>query len=323
MEKEIYKDIELRSEEVQEVMNRVPPSILRYGIGILAAIMGVLLVGSALFRYPETVTMEVTVTTQTPPAYIKSMSHGRIERLYVRNGERVEKGALLAVLENTADTEDILVLRQRLDDWQKAGTRPEKLDEIFFQRLPQLGSMQDSYASCLLAWNNYLQHWREGRIHETELSNAVAQLIADMGEWEKAYLPTAAINGQIAFMQPWKENQHVTANETMFVIVPVKDSPWMGKATLPIQGAGKMQTGQRTVVRLTGFPEQEYGFLEGKVASISPVPDETGNYVVEIHFPESVRFNNGKELPVLKVMTGTAEVIVRDYSLLERLFTYK
>ena len=67
MEKEINKDIELRSEEVQEVMNRVPPSILRYGIGILASIVVVLLMGSALFRYPETVQVEVTLSPWNPP----------------------------------------------------------------------------------------------------------------------------------------------------------------------------------------------------------------------------------------------------------------
>ena len=77
MEKETYKDIELRSEEVQEVMNRVPPAILRYGIGVLTAIVGVLLVGSALFRYPESVQVAVTVSTRTPPAYIKCENGGR------------------------------------------------------------------------------------------------------------------------------------------------------------------------------------------------------------------------------------------------------
>lgn len=55
MEEKQYKDIELRSEEVQEVMNKVPPAILRYGIGILATIVFVLLIGSAFFRYPETI----------------------------------------------------------------------------------------------------------------------------------------------------------------------------------------------------------------------------------------------------------------------------
>ena len=56
MEKE--KEIELRSEEVQEVMNRVPPAILRYGSGVLLG-------GSAWFSYPETVVTEFTLATGT------------------------------------------------------------------------------------------------------------------------------------------------------------------------------------------------------------------------------------------------------------------
>lgn len=322
MEKETYKDIELRSEEVQEVMNRMPPAILRYGIGVLTAIVGVLLVGSALFRYPDAVQVEATITTRNPPAYIRSMNGGRLERLYVRNGERVKKGTAMAVMENVADTEDMLALRQRLADWQKMGARLERLDGIFFHRLPGLGSVQGAYASCLLAWNSYLQHLGEGRIHETELSNAVAQLMTAVSEWARMNLPTAPVDGRVAFMQPWKVSQHVAADETMFVVVPEKDSPLTGKAALPMQGAGKVKVGQRAVVRLTGFSEQEYGFLEGEVASISPVPDEAGNYVMEIRFPDSTRFSNGKELPVLKVMKGTAEIIVREQSLLERLLLF-
>lgn len=56
------KEIELRSEEVQEVMNRVPPAILRYGSGVLLGIVLLLLGGSAWFSYPETVVTECVLT---------------------------------------------------------------------------------------------------------------------------------------------------------------------------------------------------------------------------------------------------------------------
>ena len=313
-----YKDIELRSEEVQEVMNRVPPSILRYGIGILATIVMVLLIGSALFSYPESVQVEVTLSPRNPPAYIKCTTDGKLESLYVTNGQQVRKGDVLAVMENSAHTDDILRLKECLADWQTKGARPERLETVFFHRLPRLGSVQGAYASCLSAWNNYLQHAHESRIHETELNNAVAQLITALREWETAYLPTVPLDGKVAFMQIWKKGQYVNGSETMFVVVPDGESEFVGKALLPMQGSGKVRTGQRAIIRLAGFPEQEYGGLEGEVVSISPVPNEEGNYVVEIRL---TRMSN-KQTPVLKVMNGTAEIIVREQSLLERIFNY-
>ena len=318
MEKETYKEIELRSEEVQEVINQVPPAILRYGIGVLTAIVGVLLVGSALFRYPESVQVAVTVSTRTPPAYIKCVNGGRLEKLYVVNGQVLKRGDALAVLENVANTEEILRLRERLASWQADGARTERLDRVFFHRMPKLGSVQSAYASCQLAWNNYLQHVGENRIHETELNHAVAQLAVALDEWERSYLPTAPTDGQVAFMQLWKEGQYVNAGETMFVVVPDGKSEFVGKALLPMQGAGKVRTGQRAVIRLSGFSEQEYGRMEGKVVSISPVPNEEGNYVAEIGL---IRMPD-KQPPLLKVMDGTAEIIVREQSLLERLLNH-
>ena len=78
------------------------------------------------------------------------------------------------------------------------------------------------------------------------------------------------------------------------------------------------RTGQRAVIRLSGFSEQEYGRMEGKVVSISPVPNEEGNYVAEIGL---IRMPD-KQPPLLKVMDGTAEIIIREQSLLERLFNH-
>jgi len=46
-------DIELRSEEFQELLGVVPPWILRWGITVLAVVVVVLLIGSAIIKYPD------------------------------------------------------------------------------------------------------------------------------------------------------------------------------------------------------------------------------------------------------------------------------
>lgn len=322
MEEKKHKDIELRSEEVQEIMNKVPPAILRYGIGVLTGIILLLVAGSAFFSYPETIEAELTLTSNNPPAYIQSKEGGRLEQLFVINNQPVMEGEALAVIENAARTEDMLQLRERLHMWRANGSRTERIGELFFRHLPQLGDVQPAYSSCLVAWNNYLQKMQGSRLYETELINAVAQLSTAINEWEMAYLPISPIKGEIAFMQLWKVNQYVSTGETMFVIVPDGNFTPVGKALLPMRGSGKAKLGQRAIVRLNGFPEQEYGFLEGKVASISPVPDENGNFVLEITFPNHLLTNTNKQLPVMKIMTGKVEIVIEEHNVLERLLNF-
>lgn len=235
-EERTHREIELRSEEVQEVMGKIPPAILRYGIVVLLGIMAVVLAGSACFSYPDTVETEFTLTTQNPPAYIMAQSAGRIEQLYTANSQPVGKGDMLGVIENVARTEDLFVLRERMKEWKQGGSRTEQVGTLFFHRIAELGSVQAAYSSCLLAWNNYLQHMQESRTYETEVANTVAGLLNAVAEWEKNYLLTAPADGTVAFMQLWKRNQYVEAGETMFVIVP-------HDAALPV--AGVSRTGVR------------------------------------------------------------------------------
>lgn len=49
------KDVELLSEEVQEVMNHIPSVIVRWGMSIMAIIVGGLLMASAYIKWPKTI----------------------------------------------------------------------------------------------------------------------------------------------------------------------------------------------------------------------------------------------------------------------------
>lgn len=108
------KEIEIRSEEVQEVMGQIPSRIVRWGITILFIVVLALVVGSFFFKYPDVITTEMTLTGQSPAVQIVARASGKMAALYVREGEAVQAGTLLAVVENPADTEDVLSLKEML-----------------------------------------------------------------------------------------------------------------------------------------------------------------------------------------------------------------
>lgn len=95
----LYKDVNSYSEEVQEIMGRVPHWILRCGIALIFFVILVLLVGSYFFRYPEKVTTEVHILPVVPPARIAAKAKGNFRDVFVHNGDTVQKGQILAIIE--------------------------------------------------------------------------------------------------------------------------------------------------------------------------------------------------------------------------------
>ena len=109
------KDIELRSEEVQEVMGQVPAWIVRWGITLLFLVVVTLLVGSCFFKYPDVITADMTLTGQHPATAVVTRAAGKIQELLVRDNRPVRQGDWLAVIENHADTDDAIYLDKALE----------------------------------------------------------------------------------------------------------------------------------------------------------------------------------------------------------------
>jgi HlyD family secretion protein len=104
----------IKSEEVQEVMDRIPSWILRWGITILFTVVAGLVMGSYFFKYPDMVVADMTLTGHYPVASIVSRASGKFNKLYVADGQEVKGGELLAVIENSANTENVFRLKAGL-----------------------------------------------------------------------------------------------------------------------------------------------------------------------------------------------------------------
>ena len=138
------KDIELRSEAVQEVMGHVPSRIVRWGTTVLFLVVLMLVVGSFFFRYPDVIEAEMRLTSRNPVTEVVARTSGRVSTLYVVDGQEVKEGLPLAVVENTAVTEDVLRLKQLLARY--AG-EPERLGYYLLQDVWQLGDIQPAYTA--------------------------------------------------------------------------------------------------------------------------------------------------------------------------------
>ena len=299
------KKIELRSEEVQEVMGQIPAWIVRWGITLLFVVVLALLVGSYFFIYPDVIETEMTLTSREPVVKVVARSSGKISGLYAFNGQEVKMDALLAVVENPAKTEDVLRLKKLLARYMG---EPERLSYYLLQDVWLLGDIQPAYMD--LASKD---------VSARDYRASVGQLLAAIHAWEMSYCLIAPSDGRVQLLVQEAPNQYLSSGDIFARIVPKEGESWIGRALLPLQRSGKVKVGQRVIVRFTNFPDQEFGIVNGRLSSVSLVPSEN-NYMVEIVFPDGLITNYGKKLPVFYEMKATAEIVTDDLRLIERFF---
>ena len=165
-----------------------------------------------------------------------------------------------------------------------------------------------------------LEH--ERRQKERQLRDSVWSACDELSSailaWEQRVVIKAPISGRISFMRYWKENQAIQAGDNLMAVLSEEAEELIGKINLPIRGSGKIEGGQRVLVKFLDYPYEEFGSILGRVLSKSEVPDGD-HFIVTVGFPDGLTTSHGKTLNFQHRMAGTAEVVTRSISLLQRL----
>ena len=143
---EEHERIELRSDDVQEIIGTPPRWIVRWGTLIVSAIVLMLIAMTFFVKYSDKVTGEVVVTSKVAALRVNAQQSGYISQIFYKDSEKVEQGDLLMVMQNSADYIDVDELEELMEefqDWNKA----EILDFNYgeFPRL-ELGKLQPLYS---------------------------------------------------------------------------------------------------------------------------------------------------------------------------------
>jgi multidrug resistance efflux pump len=116
-------ELDLHSDHVQEVLGVPPHWLVRWGSSVVLAVVLLLVVLSWILHYPDVVPATIVITTPTPPSSVTAQASGSLSYIQVRDNMLVKRGALLAVIENSADPAAVFDLQ----GWLTAiGNEPEK-----------------------------------------------------------------------------------------------------------------------------------------------------------------------------------------------------
>lgn len=419
-------NIEIRSEEVQEIMGTPPRWIIRWGITIILLVVLILFVGSYFYKYPDLISARVTILSESPPVSIIARSDGKLDKIFVEDKQNVKANTILGIIENPANYQDVYTLIEKLDSVQGYFSEPHLFNQLSFNKEYSLGQYHSYYSSFVsqlkdyqtflnyntaaqriqslekqvVDYRNYLervreqivvlrqdyelafnQFYRDSVLHsktimaDVDFENSKAamlkqkysyqnsmtglantqmtvnqleqqiieqrvsmaetenRLLATLKErfdnlanqlktWEQTYVLKTPIAGSVTFTNFYSMNQFVSSGMVVFTVVPTGEQEIIGRAVIPVAGAGKVETGQRVNIKLDNYPYMEFGLLEGRVVNISMVPVSTeqgGYYIAEIELENKLVTNYKKELPFNQEMQGNAEIITKDRRLIERL----
>ncbi|MFP4847142.1 HlyD family secretion protein [Winogradskyella sp. PE311] len=149
-----HKDhIELRSEQVQELLEAVPNWMIRYGNILILILILMFFMLSWFIKYPDIIAAEAQITTKLPPQKKYARISGKLDSILISDNTLIKENEILALIENTANFEHILLLKSVIDTI-KLNNRNFKfpIDEL---PILFLGDIESEYA---LFENSYIEY---------------------------------------------------------------------------------------------------------------------------------------------------------------------
>lgn len=153
-----------------------------------------------------------------------------------------------------------------------------------------------------------------------------ALLKTSLLDWKSKYLLVAPFSGTISLHKNIYEGLNLMAGEPILYLIP-SNSAWLCEILIAQQNFGKINIGQRSVLKFDSYNFEEFGITEGIVQSVSATPQEVKTtegsqnlYLVQVAIDSSLQTSYHKTIQARFGLTGTANIILDDKNLLEKLF---
>jgi multidrug resistance efflux pump len=220
----------------------------------------------------------------------------------LRNSHRLSEGGLLSSADRDAVEAHVLQQQRNLESAEAALISNEIEIRTLEQRIVDLQMARLS----------------EERRAVLAVTNALNDLQSRIQVWKDSHLFTAPEAGVVTYHRFRHQSVFVPAGSLVLSIVP-QEGLVMGQIKLPAREFGKVKLGQPVRIDLDTYPAREFGYVEGRVADISPLPLE-GMFRIDVELVEGLATPRQPVIEFRHEMTASGIIVTEDASLLQRVF---
>jgi len=150
-------EINIRSDDVQEIISHIPHWLVRSGISLIFGIFTAVLIMSWFIQYPDTIKTSVIITTEPPPEKHVTRTSGNIQFL-IKNGDTITEGTSLAYIKSAAELTDIFYAEKITKKFSTIEPQEDTLKKYIqsINPLLQLGDLQNDYSAFSKSANDLL-----------------------------------------------------------------------------------------------------------------------------------------------------------------------
>jgi multidrug resistance efflux pump len=136
-------------------------------------------------------------------------------------------------------------------------------------------------------------------------------------KWIQQYVLIAPEDGKVNFVSFLQENELINNGQNLFYIES-KGTNYYAEMMTGQKGIGKIDTGQKVILNVEGYPNKEYGNLKGKIQYISHLPHKSDSFLIKLALPQGLKTNYGKEIIFRNNLSAHAEIITDNRRLIDR-----
>lgn len=157
-----------------------------------------------------------------------------------------------------------------------------------------------------------------------DLRNAIQSLRSAITAWENLYVIKAPYAGTVSFFRELHPTQHVAAYQPVVAVLP-QSAGFVARVKLDQRNAGKVEEGQRVILRFDSFPYRQFGTVMGRVASMSRLgmtddKEDQTIYLLDVDLPQGLTTSYKVTLDFRQELRGDADIVTAERRLLQRLF---